>query len=170
MPNLKQDTLVEFIRDNQDKFYRLAYGYVHDRETALDMVQDAIIRALEKVAFLRNPEYIRTWFYRILVNVCLSHLRRNRGRMDVFPAEELEEPVDQINGVVELIDLKNALLTLNPELQTIVMLRFWEDMKLQEIADVTGKKLSTVKAQLYKAIDQLRAEYEKSSERRGQER
>ena len=161
---------MDFIRDNQDKFYRLAYGYVHDRETALDMVQDAVIRALEKVIFLRNPEYMRTWFYRILVNVCLTHLKRNKGRLDVSQPEEMAEPVDRIDCLVEQIDLQKALAQLSPELRTIIMLRFWEDMQLQEIADVTGKKLSTVKAQLYKAIDQLRKEYEKASERRGQER
>jgi RNA polymerase sigma-70 factor (ECF subfamily) len=169
MHNFKQEALVEFIRDNQDKFYRLAYGYVHDRDTALDMVQDAVIRALEKVMFLRNPDYMRTWFYRILVNVCLTHLKRDKGRLNAEMPENMAEPVNHIDCLVEQMDLRRALSALSPEQKTLIMLRFWEDMKLQDIADVTGKKLSTVKAQLYRATRQLREEYEKASEGRGKE-
>ena len=71
--------LVSYIKDNQDKFYRLAYSYVKNQEDALDVIQDAIIRAMEKIHTLKNPEYLKTWFYRILVNECLNHIRKMKS-------------------------------------------------------------------------------------------
>ena len=94
---LDRETFAAFVRENQTQFYRLAYGYVHDPDTALDLVQDAVLKALQKLDGLRHPEYLRTWFYRVLVNECISHLRKNRQAAlplleDVAAAEPEEKP------------------------------------------------------------------------------
>ena len=68
---MKQDMypkITAYIIENQNKFYRLAYSYVRNREDALDVVQNAVCSALEHYQTLRSQEAIRTWFYRILVN------------------------------------------------------------------------------------------------------
>ena len=57
---------------DQARFYRLAYSYLKDREEALDAVQTAVCRALEKQRELKDPEALRAWFYHILVNVCMD--------------------------------------------------------------------------------------------------
>lgn len=62
------DSLIEYIEENQNKFYLLAYSYIKERDGALDTVQNAIYKALISWETLKNPEYIKTWFYRILVN------------------------------------------------------------------------------------------------------
>ena len=63
MINISQDEFAGFVHENQHKFYRLAYSYVKNRDEALDLVQEAVVRALQKLSALRQPEYMKTWFY-----------------------------------------------------------------------------------------------------------
>lgn len=152
--------LVGYIKENQDKFYRLAYSYVKNQEDALDVIQDAIIRAMEKIHTLKNPEYLKTWFYRILVNECLNHIRKAKSILYTDQIPVLEGETNTFGEREAAIDLYHAIDKLEPNLKTIVMLRFYEDMKLKEISKVTSCHLSTVKARLYKALSILRVDIE----------
>ncbi len=69
--NLYQ-ALTTFLLNEQQKFYRLAYSYCHNPETSMDLVQSAACKALEKYTTIQNPDYMKTWFYRILINECLD--------------------------------------------------------------------------------------------------
>lgn len=146
----------EYIRANQAAFYRLAYTYVHNQDIALDVVQDSIVNALTHLSSLRHPEYVKNWFYRILINECLSYHRKSKRivLMDTMP----EDSRDDWLGHGDRLDVCKALDALEPRLRTIVVLRFFEDMKLTDIAAVTHTNLNTVKSRLYKAMDKLRAE------------
>ena len=68
MTGKNYDQIVEYILANQEKFYRLAYSYIKNQDGAMDAVQNAICRALEKSNSLRDINAVKTWFYRILVN------------------------------------------------------------------------------------------------------
>ena len=78
MSSIEQDVyemLVTYIVENQDKFYRLAFSYAHNQEDALDIVQNAVCKALENYQNLNNQRAIRTWMYRIVVNESLQLLK-----------------------------------------------------------------------------------------------
>lgn len=154
----KEALLIEYIKENQEKFYRLAFQYMKNQPDTFDVIQDTIVRALEKVGSLKNPEYIRTWFYRILVNECLNHLRIAKRITYTDQLPETADPADQPSDQDTVLDLYNAIDNLDPKLKTIVILRFYEDMKLEEISKITGTNLSTVKARLYKALRLLRVD------------
>lgn len=105
--------MVSYIRENQTYFYRLAYQYVGDRDLAMDLVQDAVVKALRHWESLREPEAVRSWFYRILVRECLSFLRQNRRVI------YLAEPPEQVqsSGESALEDreaLRQAIDRLSP--------------------------------------------------------
>ena len=80
----------EYITQNHQAFYRLAYSYTKNSDAALDVVQDAIVKGIEKLHTLRNPAYMKTWFYRILVNEGLNYLR---GKKVVSLDEYAESPL-----------------------------------------------------------------------------
>lgn len=152
--------LDEYIEQHQESFYRLAYTVVHDRDAALDVVQNAVVQALTHVDTLREPAYLKTWFYRILVNEGLGYLRKNRR---ILPAEVLPEDIAVDDpDVAGRMDVYRAVSRLNPKLRTVVVLRFYEDMPLADIARVTGANLSTVKSRLYKALALLRPELDEN--------
>ena len=156
MASLKEERLESYLIDGQERFYRLAYSYLQNREEALDAVQTAVCRAVERQSGLRNPASLRSWFYHILVNVCLDALRQ-RGRF--VPLSEWEEagredppPADE--SVARQID------RLPPATATVIRLRFYEELSLKEIAAVTGCSVNTVKSRLYAGLKKLRQSME----------
>lgn len=145
--------LTDYLVAHQEDFYRLAFSYVKNRDAALDVVQESIVKALAKAA-VRRPEYIKTWFYRILLNESMNHYRRTRR---LVPLEDAApEAADPRGDPAERLDLYDAIERLEPREQAIIRLRFFEDMKLEEIARVTATNLNTVKSRLYKSLQKLR--------------
>ena len=76
MEQTVRQQLSDYIVAHQEEFYRLAYSYVKNRDAALDVVQESIVKALAKSDTLRRPEYLKAWFYRILLNESMNHHRR----------------------------------------------------------------------------------------------
>ena len=150
----KRQLLVDHILSRQTDFYRLAFSYVKNQDAAMDVVQEAIVKALEKVDTLREPAYLKTWFYRILLNEAMNHFRRTR---DLIPFDEAlnDRPAVTLDPG-ERLDLYDAIQRLSFPEQTVVKLRFFEELKLEEIAQATGVNLNTVKSRLYKALKKLR--------------
>lgn len=147
-----------FFIQNQDSFYRIAFSYLNNHENTLDVIQDSIIKAVTKLHTLKQEEYMKAWFYRILINECITTLRKEK-RYQLFKAEytkTLDLTTDQISLLGNSIDLYQAIQQLEPRLKTIVILRFFEDLKLEEIALVTKTNVNTVKTRLYKALDKLK--------------
>lgn len=157
---LTYDAFTDYIRQNQDRFYRLAYGYAKNRETALDIVQNAIYNGLRAIHTLNEPEYIKTWFYRILVNACIDEIRKSKRLIPTDPQELPEGVSPETVSKEELLDLQKALEALEPLEKTIVMLRYFEDMKLSEVASVLDINLNTVKTKLYRALEKLKIQLE----------
>ena len=152
-PDTRQ-LLVDHITAGQTDFYRLVFSYVQNRDAALDVVQEAVVMALTKVDTLREPAYLKTWFYRILLNECMNHFRQSRR---LVPLEtSLDERATEGRDPGERLDLYDAIGKLSPREQAVIRLRFFEDMKLEEIAQCTGTNLNTVKSRLYKALKKLK--------------
>ncbi len=84
-----EEELEIFLREHQNEFYRLAYSYVKNADEALDVVQEAAIKAFVHLSSLRNTQNMKAWFYRILVNECLTWLRKSKRCIRV-PCEYLE--------------------------------------------------------------------------------
>ena len=154
MEQTVRQQLSDYIVAHQEEFYRLAYSYVKNRDAALDVVQEAIVKALSKVDTVREPAYLKTWFYRILINEAMNHFRRNRNLVSL--EEVMVDRAVESGDPGERLDLYDAIDRLSFQEQTVIKLRYFEDMKLEEIAQATGANLNTVKSRLYKAIRKLK--------------
>lgn len=155
MKQVLYDKVVNHIITNQEKFYRLAFSYVHNQEDALDVVQNAIYKALEHYHELRNECAINTWFYRILVNESLSFLRQRKE--EVFQKEDEVANIPYYEREYDKDEeLYEQITHLEEELQTIIKLRFYEELSLKEISDVMNMNLNTVKAKLYRGLRLLK--------------
>lgn len=151
----REQQLSDFLVEEQARFYRLAYSYLKNREEALDAVQTAVCRALERQGSLRDAAAMKSWFFRILVNTCMDALRQ-RGCIAPLPQEEagVLDPEPEDGSLVRRVD------ALPPEQGTVIRLRFYEELTLKEISAVTGWNLSTVKTRLYTALRKLRISME----------
>lgn len=155
MKQILYERLIQYILENQDRFYRVAYSYTRHQEDALDAVQSAVCKALEAYESIKNEEAIRTWFYRILVNECLAVLKK-RKRISLT-ADDLErEEVYYEKGYEQDDDIERELDRLEMDVQGIIKLRFFEELSLKEISCITGLNLNTVKTKLYRGLKQLK--------------
>ena len=150
-----KEILIEYIKDNQEKLYRIAFSYSKNEEAALDIVQEAITKALKNINKLREESYIKTWFYRILINEALQYIRKNK-RILTCELESIENKVDCNADLAEGLDIYKYVQNLNEKLKTVIILRFFEDMKISEIARITKTNESTVKSRLYKGLKELK--------------
>ena len=148
--------LIEFIEENQDKLYRIAFSYVKNEDLALDIVQESIEKALRNIKTLKHEEYVKTWFYRILINESLGYIRRNKNTT-LCQAEDLKDNIEWNDNItIEGIDLYNNIGKLKEKLRTVIILRFFEDLKIEEIARITKTSPNTVKSRLYKGLEELK--------------
>lgn len=149
------DCTVQYIIDNQNKFYRLAYSYVQEEQGALDVVQNAICRALENCFGLKNPMALKTWFYRILVNEALQYLRKQK-KETMLTEEHTAILTYSEPAFEEDRQAYDAVMQLPEQMKTIVLLHYYEDLTLKQIAEITDTPLSTVKTRLYSALKKLK--------------
>ena len=152
------ENLIQYIEQNEEKWYRVAYYYARNQEVAMDIVQEAITKALTKISSIKQAKFMKTWFYRILINTAIDETKRNRKNatfcLEDYQTEAIEE------DFTTNIQLYEKINQLKPKLKTVILLRFFEDLKLSEIAQVTKTNENTIKSRLYQALDQLKVEWE----------
>ncbi len=155
--NEKFELVENFIVENREAHYRLAYSYVRNKENALDIVQESILKALNSVERLDEIAFLKTWFYRIVVNTAIDFIRKHQ-RVTVMDDDILSIHLPQLEDPITDIDLQNAINQLPPKYKGLIILRFFEDLKIDEIAEITGENVNTIKTRLYAALKKLRIE------------
>ncbi|WP_057914192.1 RNA polymerase sigma factor [Peribacillus muralis] len=151
------------ITERQDNLYRLAFSYVKNQEDALDIVQESIRKALVSSNKIKDVSSIDSWLYKIIVRTALDVLRKKK-KLTVADDETIEYLRRGEEDHYPDLDLQKALEGLSLKYRTIVVLRFFEDLKLEEIAEVLEENVSTVKTRLYKALQLLRTKMTEQGE------
>lgn len=153
--NSLEKQIEDHIIQDKEKYYRIAFSYVKNVEDALDIVQESIYKAMSTIESLKNPMYIKTWFYRIVVNTSLDLLRKQK-KVVVIDKEVLDTHDLGTIDTYTNVDLERALDELPDYYRTIIILRFFEDLTIKEIAQVLDQNVNTVKTHLYKTLEKLR--------------
>jgi RNA polymerase sigma-70 factor (ECF subfamily) len=155
----------------QERAYRLAWSILRDAEEARDLSQDAFVRLYEAAHRFDGRSRFSTWFYRIVVNLCLDHRRRHRwwrqlviaGREDDSadavierqPAP-LEDPAEGIDREKTMKALWAAVDRLSARQRAALLLQVQEELPTREIAAVLNCSEATVRVHLYRALTALR--------------
>ena len=145
--------LVDYIIENQNKFYRLAFSYVKNEHDALDVVQNAVCKALSYYEDLKNENAMKVWLYRILLNESFALLNMKKRNISIDENYEVsyEEKQFEIHD-----DLYMQIEQMEKDTQNIIKLRFFEELELNEIADILKINLNTVKTKLYRGLKKLK--------------
>lgn len=154
-PNDRADLVCRHITENADRLYRLAYRYVKNEQDAMDVVQEAACKIFQYQSKIQHPEYIDTMLYRVTVNSALDLLRKRRRETIGLPLTE--EGREDDHGDLYALELLDVL---DEKSRAIVILRFFEDKPLAEIAEILQMNLSTVKTRLYSALRKLKKSLE----------
>lgn len=146
-----------------DRAYRLAWAILGNDEEAQDATQDALTVAWRKRRNLRDPGKLEAWLGRILLNTCRDRLRsRARSRIQPLEPDALPSVSDDSQAAASRDELGRALGSLNPDQRIVVVLRFWADLTVDDIADRLGVPAGTVKSRLHNSMHALRATLEES--------
>lgn len=146
------------ISENETRMYRMAYLYVRNKDDALDVVQEAVIKAYRGIRSLNKPEYAASWLVRITINCAMDMLRR-RGREISFPPEDMEAIAVSENDdgeILEKVTLEGLMNGLNASEKQLVILKYYCEMTFAEIADDVAMPEGTVKTVFYRALEKLR--------------
>jgi RNA polymerase sigma-70 factor (ECF subfamily) len=151
----------------KERAYMVALGFVGSPEDALDLSQDAFVRAFRAMATFRQGAPFYPWFYAILRNTCFNHLRKVRTRAETSLDAAQESGFDVADRSpgpaesAERAELKRIvaleLRSLDPAHREIILLRHFEGLSYKEIADVLGCPMGTVMSRLYAARKALGA-------------
>jgi len=168
------DAFGEVVRRWERKIYALAYGITGSAEEARDATQETFINAYRNLARFRGEAQVSSWLHRIAVNQCITRQRRARVRAETGLEEEVEAGREQsLSTVAEASPahtsessqraeaVRRAVASLPQELREIVLMKEFEELTFQEIADALRIPLSTVKSRLYTALKQLRLKLER---------
>lgn len=151
----------------QKKVTHLVYRYVNNSDTALDLVQDIFFKVFRNLSNFKGQSKFTSWMFRIAVNESVDHLRRQKVRkehsLDHFREHGFDVPdlhdSSNLEAQLENAETKKRIrivLDSLPENQkSIVVMKIYQDMKFDEIAEILSVPVSTVKSRLYKAFNNL---------------
>jgi RNA polymerase sigma-70 factor, ECF subfamily len=145
--------------------YRVATLILRNRDEAEDATQEAIAKAWSAWGTLRDRDKFDAWFDRILVNVCRNRMRRARTLHVVTIDDAYELPAVDLHGAtMARLSLEPAFDGLTPDQRIIVVLRFWRDLSIEQIAERLGIPTGTAKSRLHYALQTLRRAIESYEE------
>jgi RNA polymerase sigma-70 factor (ECF subfamily) len=168
------DSFNELILRWERPIYALAYRTIGREEDARDVCQETFLRAFRALPGFRGQSKFSSWLYRIALNLCRDWQRRERRTPVVQPPEDMDvmelavaaEPSESIEDLVARKDLmrgvEKAMALLPEEQRTAIVLKEYHGLTFQEIADLVGCPLSTVKTRLYQGLTVLRRELAKN--------
>ena len=147
----------------QQKIYWHIRRMVIDHDDTDDITQDVFIKVWKNLAGFRNDSQLYTWMYRIASNECITFLNKKKQRNNVSIDDEAYDLADTLadstyfNGDQAQRKLQEAILTL-PEKQRLVFnMKYYEDMKYEEISEVVGTSVGALKASFHLAVKKIEA-------------
>lgn len=148
--------LQQLLKSEKEKLYRMAYTYVKNEEDALDIFQQTVLQAIESVHQVKEPAYFSTWLTRICINKALAVLKKNKKLIVMDEVEERRTENDASAGIAEHLDVANALGLLPEKYKTALMLRFYQDYSVKQIAKVMDCPEGTVKTMIHRGLALLK--------------
>ena len=150
----------ELILPLVERGYRLACAMLHDPQAAQDAVQDASLTAWRKLSGVRDRGRVRPWFLGIVVNEC-----RNSRRLKWVADVNLGLPGDLTivsaeDRILRGADLRRAISQLAHQDRVVVVLYFYLDLPLEEVALIVASSVGAARARLYRAVKRLRPDLE----------
>lgn len=167
----------EFIKTYQDRIYGICYGMVRNRDLADDLTQDSFLKIIKGLHTFDGRSKFSTWVYRVVTNVCLSRLRSEKIRRhaslegmaasgdgsgesltaaDGFEQSREQNPSKRVQRDEDADLVLEALRTLEPDQRAVLLLCDCRGLPYEQIADVLGVAVGTVKSRLFRARAALR--------------
>lgn len=149
-----RQAFLDLIEPQKDKLYKIAYTYVRNQEDALDVIQETMFKAYTGICNLKNPRYFDTWLTKILINVSVTTLNKNKSTTHLD--ESFISSYDNLDEHDGKLDLEIELNKLEKKYREVIVLRYYNDFTIKEISKILDIPLGTAKTNLYRGLESLR--------------
>lgn len=169
-----QRAFAEIVGLYKDKIFHLAYRMLNNRHEAEDIVQETFLRVYKSLDRYDENQKFSTWIYRIGTNLCIDRLRKRKPSysldadmndqegMDgysMIPSDDRTPESEMLISETQRI-IHQAIESLPAKYKTIMILRYIQDMSLQEISDVLDLPVTTIKTRVHRGREYLRKKLE----------
>lgn len=144
-----EQAILELLKLHEDTLYRTAYAYLKNEHDAIEAIQELTYRTLKKIHTVKEPTYIGTWLVRILINICLDMKKKQEKLLYNHELEIASED----HYPFEIVDI---IASLPKEQQELIYLKYFQDLKNGEIAQLKQIPEGTVKSRLHTTLRKLR--------------
>lgn len=158
--NGSQKAFLQLVSAEKEKLYKMAFVYMKNESDALDVVQETITRAYIKIESVRKEKYFGTWLTKILINTAIELLRKN-SKVILLEDEFVGKEIERLH-LEDKLDLIQAIEQLEEKYKTVILLRFYQDLAVKDIAELLDCPEGTVKTNLHRGIQRLKRIYEGS--------
>lgn len=146
-----RDAFISLVKHFEESLYRMANSILGKDEDVADALQETILKAYQSIHALREPKFFKTWIFRILINQCNTILA---GRSRTVVYSEAQEPSSPSKDY-DNVDLREAVDRLDEQQRIVILLHYFEDLPVRQIASVLNISESAVKMRLSRARDTL---------------
>lgn len=142
------------IKNNKEYLYKMAFLYVKDEQDALEVIHETVYRAFLNIEKLKKAKFFNTWITRILVNVSIDFLKKKGKNEMLDESTPIRKERCEIS-TEEKLDLYNSIDLLNDNYKTVIIMMYFNDMKIKDISKVMEIPENTVKTYLRRAKQAL---------------
>lgn len=142
------------IKNNKEYLYKMAFLYVKDEQDALEVIHETVYRAFLNIEKLKKAKFFNTWITRILINVSIDFLKKKEKNEILDESTPIKKERCEIS-TEEKLDLYNAIDLLNDNYKTVIIMMYFNDMKIKDISKVMETPENTVKTYLRRAKQAL---------------
>lgn len=144
----------ELMKNYKVYLYKTAYSYVKNEDDALEILQECTYKAMINIIKLKNPSYFKTWITRIVINCSLDFINKSSNICSLNDEVEIKV-INTSISIDEKLDLYNAIDLLRDKYKTVIILKYFNDMTIENISNVMEIPENTVKTYLKRAKDSL---------------
>ena len=161
------DVLSKAYEDYSDAIFRFCYVRLGNREHALDFTQETFIKTWEYLRGGKEVEKIRPFLYRVATNIIIDHSRKKKeSSLDHLMNQGFDIPTGDAGKLHDALDVKyliRIVSTMDEKYREAILLRYVDDLSIQEIATIVGESENVVSVRIHRGIQQVKTEYKKKN-------
>lgn len=156
-----EHAFLSIMHEHKLSLYKTALAYLKNKDEAIEAIQEVTFRAYQNIKTLREPNYVKTWLIRIMINYCQDFIKKN----DRITFDDDYISQQGMNEDYDYIDIEEAMLQLDDTQRQLLHLKYFHDVKIKDIAIMWNRPEGTVKTWLNKALRSLRGILEGKGEK-----
>jgi len=151
------EEVFEYLMDiNKEGLYRTAIAYAKNEQDALDILQETAYKAYISIDKLKKPEYFKTWLTKILINNAINFTNKKKKIVYIENHNEKGTASYEEKSIDEKLDILESIDKLEEKYKKVIVLKYFQDLTITEIAEVLNCPTGTIKTYLNKALKKLR--------------